>query len=80
MMLFLEAVGVRHYCCMAVESRLDALCSVRYPRATRVSRATSRRPSGFVALGLAESRQICVRGVPPSREPPNLQQAQPLLA
>ena len=38
------------------------------------------RPSELVALGLAESRQSYVRGVALSREPPKLQQLQPLLA
>ena len=37
-------------CCMAVESRLAALCFARSPRATRASRATNPRPSGLVAL------------------------------
>ena len=60
---------------MALEDRLAALCFARSSRATRASRATSLRPSGLVALGLAESRQGCVRGVTLSREPPKLQQA-----
>ena len=42
--------------------------------------STNLRPSELVALGLAESRQGCVCGVALSREPPKLQQAQPLLA
>ena len=42
--------------------------------------STNPRPSELVALGLAESRQRYVRGVALSREPPKLQQAQPLLA
>ena len=43
--------------------------------------STSPRPSELVALGLAESRHSSyVRGVALSREPPELQQAQPLLA
>ena len=73
--LLLEAVGVRGYCCMAIENRLAALCFGCSSRATRASRATNLRPSGLVALGLAESRQSYVRGVALSREPPNLQQA-----
>ena len=73
--LFLEAVGVRERCCMAVENRLAALCSARSSRATRASRATNLRPSGLVALGLVESRQSYVRGVALSPEPPKLQQA-----
>ena len=59
--LFLEAVGVRECCCMALENRLAALCFARSSRATRASRATNFRPSGLVALGLAESRQSYVR-------------------
>ena len=73
--LLLEAVGVREYCCMALESRLSALCFARSSRATRASRATDPRPSGLAALGLAESRQGYVRGVALSREPAKLQQA-----
>ena len=73
--LFLEAVGVREYCCMALETRLEALCFARSSRATRASRATNLRSSGFVALGVAESRQSYVRGVALSREPPKLHQA-----
>ena len=42
--------------------------------------STNVRPSELVALGLAESRQSYIRGVALSREPPKLQQAQPLLA
>ena len=42
--------------------------------------STNPRPSELVALGSAESRQSYVRGVALSREPPKLQQAQPLLA
>ena len=73
--LFLETVGVREYYCMAVENRLAALCFARSSRATRASRATNPRPSGLVALGLAESRQSYIRGVALSRDPPKLQQA-----
>ena len=65
-----EAVGVREYCCMAVESRFDAPCFVCFPRATCASRATNPRPSGLVSLDLAETRQSYVRGVALSREPP----------
>ena len=60
---------------MVVENRLAALCFARSSRATRASLATNFRPSGLVALGLAESRQSYVRGVALSREPPQLQQA-----
>ena len=73
--LFLEAVGVREYCCMAAENRLAALCFARSSRAMRASLATNLRPSGLVALGLAESRQSYVRGVALRREPPKLEQA-----
>ena len=68
--LFLEAVGVRESCCMAVENRLAALCFARSLRATRASRATDLRPSGLVVLGFAESRQSYVRGIALSRERP----------
>ena len=73
--LFLEAVGVRDYCCMALETRSAALCFARSSRATRASRATNLRANGLVALGLAESRQSYVHGVALSREPPKLQLA-----
>ena len=62
--LFLEAVGVREYCCMAVENRLAALCFVRSSRAR--DELSSKRVG---AIGLAESRQSYVRGVALSREP-----------
>ena len=42
--------------------------------------STNPRPSEVVALDLAESRQSYVRGVALSREPPKIQQVQPLLA
>ena len=42
---------------MAVGDRLAALCFARSSRASRASFATKLRPSGLVALGLAESRQ-----------------------
>ena len=42
---------------MAVENRLAALCFAGSQRTTRASRATNPRPSGLVALHLAESRQ-----------------------
>ena len=54
--LFLEAVGVRENFRMAIENRLEALCFVRSPQATRAPRATSPPPSGLVALQSAESR------------------------
>ena len=73
--LFLKAIGVREYCCMAVECRLQALCFVHFPRATRASRATSSCRSGLVALDLAESRQSYIRGIALSRGPRKLQQA-----
>ena len=71
--LFLETVGVREYCCMAVESMLEA--PARFPRATRASLATNPCPSGLVGLDMVESRQSYVRGVALSGEPPKLQQA-----
>ena len=55
---------------MAAENRLAALCFARSSRAMRASRATNPRPSGLVALGLAESRQSNVCGVSLSQEPP----------
>ena len=55
--LFLKAVGMREYCCMAIESRVEALCFVRSPRATCASRSTMLGPSALVALDMAESRQ-----------------------
>ena len=73
--LFIDAVGVREYCCIALETRLAALCFARSSRATRASRGTNLRPSGLVALALAESRQSYVRRVALSREPPKLQLA-----
>ena len=64
---------MREYCRVALETRLAALCFARSSRATRASRVTNLRPSGLVALGLAESRQSYVLGVALSREPPKLQ-------
>ena len=55
--LFLEAVGVREYCCTAAwqhKNRLAALCFGRSPRATRASCATNPRPSRLVALDLSQ--------------------------
>ena len=74
-LLILEAVGAREYCCMAVENVLEALYFVRSPRATRSSCATSTRPRGWVALELTQSRQSYVRGTALSREQSQLQQA-----
>ena len=54
------------------------LCASRAFSASNGS--TNPRPSGLVALGLAECRQGYFRGVALSREPPKLQQAQSLLA
>ena len=73
--LFLKAVGVREYCCMALENWLAALCYARSSRATRALRAMNLCPCGLMALGLAERRQSYVRDVALSREPPKLQQA-----
>ena len=74
--LFLEAVGVRKYCCTAVEIGWQ-FCASAFSAS---SGSTNPRLSGLVALGFAESRQSYFRGVALSREPPKLQQAQPLLA
>ena len=57
---------------MTVGNWLAALCFARFPRATRASRATNPRPSGFVALVVADRRQSYVRGVELSRESPKL--------
>ena len=57
--------GVLLYCCMAVENRLAALCFARSSRATR-DEPSSKRVGGYV------------RGVALSREPLQLQQAEPL--
>ena len=68
---FLEAVGVREYCCMAVECLLEALCFVR----SREHRPTSPRPSGLVALDLDLARSLqsyVAGGVALSREPRKL--------
>ena len=67
---------MREYCCTVGEIGWQ-LCA----RAVSASNgSTNLGPSELVALGLAESRQSYVRGVALSREPPKLQQAQPLLA
>ena len=67
---------MREYFCMAVDGRLEVLCFARTPRATRASCATSSRPSGLVALDLAQSCQhYVVRGFALSREPRKLQQS-----
>ena len=60
---------------MAVENRLAALYFAHSSRATRASGATNLGPSGFVALGLAESRQSYIRDVALSREPLKVQRA-----
>ena len=54
LVLFLETVGVRESCCMAVENQLAALCFARSPRAMRASHATNPRPSGLVALDFSQ--------------------------
>ena len=69
--LFLEAVGLREYCCIwqsKIGWQLFQLCIASSSRATRASRATNLRSSGLVALGLAQSRQSYVRGVAESRQ------------
>ena len=66
-----------------VGSSVCASCVFREQRVLRARRtlvpadwwlSTNPRPSGLVALGLAESRQSYVRGVVLSRELPKLQQ------
>ena len=74
--LFLDAVGVREYCCTAGEIGWQ-LCASRFLRGQRLDKPSSQRVRGF---GLSRSRQSYVRGVALSREPPKIQQAQPLLA
>ena len=59
-------------------NRLAALCFAFSPRAT--ARRTLVPASWWLWAYLAESRQSYVRGVALSREPPKLQQVQPLLA
>ena len=71
--LFLEAVGVKEYCCTAVEIGWQ-LCASRFLREQRLDERSSQRVGGF---GLSRNY---VRGVALSREPPKLQQAQRLLA
>ena len=74
--LVLEAVGVRS---TAVQQAKSVGSSVL--RAFSASNgSTNLRRSELMALGLAESRQSYVLGVTLSREPPKVQQAQPLLA
>ena len=75
--LFLEAVGAREYCCTAQSKSVGSFVL----RAFSASNGSANpRPSELVPLGLVESRQSYVRGVALSREPPKLQQPQPLLA
>ena len=54
LVLFLETVGVRESCCMAVANQLVALCFARSPRAMRASHATNPRPRGLVALDFSQ--------------------------
>ena len=60
-MLFLEAVGVREYCCMAVENRLAAMCFARDEPSSKRVGGVGLQPKAakatFVALHSAESRQ-----------------------
>ena len=74
--LFLEAVELLY------GSRKPFGSSVlgTFWRATRASRLANPRPSGLVSLDFAESHESYVRGVALIREPPKLDQAQPLLA
>ena len=71
--LFLEAVGT------AVQQSKSVGSSI-FRAFSASNGSTNPRPSELVPLGLAESRHSYVRGVALSREPPKLQQAQPLLA
>ena len=78
LVLFLEAVGVREYCCTAVwQSKIGwQFCASRVLREQRVlalDEPLSQRVGGFGLI--AESRQSYIRGVALSREPPKLQQA-----
>ena len=74
--LFLEAVGVREYCCTAVEIGRQ-LCASRFLCEQRLREPSSHQVGGFE---LSRSRLSYVRGVALSREPPKLQRTQPLLA
>ena len=75
-MLFLEVVGVREYCFTAVEIGWQ-LCASRFLREQWLDEPSSQRVGGF---GLSRKPRSYVRGVALSREPPKLQQAQPVLA
>ena len=75
--LFLEAVGVRKYCCTV---QAKSVGSSVLPAVSACNGSTNLRPSELVALVVAESRQSYGRGLALSRESPHLQQAQPLLA
>ena len=76
-MPFLEAVGVREYCWMAVEISWQ-LCALRAFSASKGS--ANPHPSECVAFRLIRKPPNYVRWVALSREPPKLQQPQPLLA
>ena len=77
-MLFLEAVGVREHCCMAVESRLAALCFVRSrtrdePSSKRIGGVgRSRKPPKLRSWRCAQPRAgkatagVAVVGIMPS--------------
>ena len=81
--LFLEAAGVREHCCTAgeigtaVQQAKSVGSSVLSAFSASNLEPSSQRVGGFE---LSESRRSYVRGVALSREPPKLQQAQPLLA
>ena len=74
--LVLEAVGVRSTAVQQAKSVGSSVLRVF----SASNGSTNLRRSVLVALGLAETRQSYVLGVTLSREPPKLQQAQPLLA
>ena len=76
--LFLEAVGVRKYCCTTVwQSKIGwQLCASRVPRGQRVLRARQTLvQAGWWRWTSAESRQSYVCGVALSLELPKLQQS-----
>ena len=75
-MLFLEAVGVREYCCTAVEI-VWQLCASRFLREQRLDEPSSQRVGGF---GLSRKPpELCSWSCTRPREP-KPHHAQPLLA
>ena len=69
--LFLEAVGVREYCCTAVEIG-SQLCASRFLREQRLDEPSSQLVGGF---GLSQKPPKLRSWSSLSREPPKLQQA-----